>query len=326
MAGLNSFLTDAEEATGTASAPDSWEGLDAATFEVDGEEIEIVIMSVSQSGGLRLAKRERPYRAGVKLDDTDRKERTYRIEVLFHNDVTEDTQGEEMWPDRANSFEEALEQSGKVGTLNLPWRRNIRCRCESYERKAGTDQYRGGEIFSVTLTEDNEENLSDSVYDVSVTAGLGSAMETLQFSAEAAGIWDGKIADIVEAAAWLQSLINAPGEYLETILTAARALERACINTKKALTTQLEGSNQGSDPAGCSLMDGLTELQDMAGRVGGEAAAKFPATRTRKWNRVRSIYDIATELGQSARDLIAVNSGLEDPTYIEPNTPVQVFA
>lgn len=321
-----SFLNDAEDATGTYAAADDWEQLGPSSYTVPGHQVILfVLLSVSQDGGLRLAKRERPNRPGVKLDDTNRRERVYQVEAIFHNDITEELGGDQMWPDRANAFQELLEYSGSPGTLHLPFKRNIRCRCEKYTRKSSPDQHRGGEIFSITFVEDNEERLADTVVNATVKATLAPAVDAVAFTAASEGIWDGQIEDLVTLAAQVTALINAPGEYAERVLTAARGLLRACTGIKNALTSNLEGSNGLQDPAGSSLFDALTDLQDMAGRVAGEAASTLPKTRTLKFKTDRTIYDIATELGQSARDLIQVNSDLEDPGYIPAGTPVQVF-
>lgn len=305
---------------------DEWIVLGPASYQPDGGvELFLVVISQEQEGGLRLAKRERAYRPGAKLDDTDRRERSFALELLFHNDVTEDTPGPTMWPTRANAFEAAIEKSGVVGTLHLPWRRNIRCRCERYKRKASADQHRGGETFSVTFVEDNEENVADQTTFVAVVASARSVVEQAIFSAESEGIWSGGLEDLTTLVSQLEAWINAPGEYLEGVATAARRVQHLSTRLLGALQTQAEGSDRLRDPAGSSFYDSLVELQDIAARAVGEAASRFPPTRTVRFDRDRSIYDIATEFGQPSRDLIAVNSELEDPAFIPAGTAVQVF-
>ena len=304
---------------------DDWSELEPASIVApSGGEMFLVVLSHQQSGGLRLAPRERPYQPGEKLDETGRKARTFRVDFVFHNDITEELPGPPMWPDRANELETILED-GRTFTLHLHWRRNIRVKAESYERIADPEQYRGGELMRVNFREDNEDSLDDGTEFPTVVGTVRTAAQEARFDADSEGIGLGGLEDLTALASALEEWINLPGEWTEGVAVRARRLRSNVRRIIDAHSQGQEGSSQLLDPQGARLLQRLIGISEAAARAVTEAESRFPPTQTVRFPVDRSIYDIANELKQSARDLVAVNSDIDDPAFIPAGTPVQVF-
>jgi len=301
---------------------DAWEDLEPASFNG----LVFPMLSLDIDGSLRMPRRARPYRDGAKLDSTGTEPEEFKVEAIFHANVTEPgDSGPPMWPDRLNQLI-AQFKLGYTGTLHLPWMRNIRCKAERWSRRANSESHRGGETLSVTFVEDNEENLEDSVEYSTVRATAQQQVLELVVDAEAIAVWDGTFEDLTQFAADLEGVLNAPGEFLEDVIHKAKRVANACRRIMAAIATKVPGRDQGEDPASARVMARLLALADAAAQAQAEAEAQLPATIEVRYQTDRDIYDIATERGQSARDLIAINSEIEDISYIPAGTPVKVFA
>lgn len=305
---------------------DPWLAMGPSSYQADGGAVILFpARQIGEDGGLRIAKRERPFQRGAKLDHTGASADQFEIEAVFHPDISEPGLGDTppLWPDRLEDLIAAF-KGGATATLHLPWKRNLRVKALQWRRRAVADEYRGGEVLSVTFVEDNEDALDREAFErVAVKAGAARLAADAQFDAEATGVWDGSIEDVTELAAELVGLMNAPGEYADQIIHAAKRVRRACdlVLTKTAAT--LPGGSESPDAV---LRAKLLELKDAAAGAAGEAQAAKPKTRTVRFRQPRDIFSIAAELGQNARELISINSALEDPSYIPAGTAVVVFA
>lgn len=305
----------------------SWEELVPVGWQTESGRIVFAVSDVSIEGGTRIAAREIPYRPGAKLDQTGRRPHKYRLTALFFPQVSEPglDQGEQMWPDRLNALEAALD-TGETGTLDLPWRRSIRAKCETWSRKASAEQ-RDGEVLEITFCEDNEEDVADEIQQPSVAATLSQEAEATRFDAEAFGAWDGSLADLTELAAGLEGALRAPGEALQNVKSAAKRLQDSARRFADAVTDAAGADGgKGNDPRGAALVARAQLLADQAAAAEAEASASLPATREQTFDVARDLASIATELGQDYRQLLTINTELEDPGYIPKGTPVKVFA
>lgn len=313
----------------SAANPDIWSAMDPASYKADGGELILFpARSAGERGGNRIARRERPWQAGAKLDAIGSKPDELTIEALFHNDIIEPGLGESpaLYPDRLDALVAAF-KLGTTATLNLPWKRNLRVKADSWDRRATADDTRGGEVLTVTFITDSEDNLDREAFErVSAKANVNRVAEAATFTMKSIGAWDGSIEDITQFASELQGYLNAPGEYLSAIAHRAKRIRRAVTGLMGALSTAVPGRGQLADPEGSNARLQLLELLELAAAAEEEARASLPKTRSVTFARARDIYSIATEVGQDPRVLISINSALEDPGYIEAGTPVLVLA
>ncbi len=307
-----------------------WNTLLPVSWQADGEE-QILFMVWGQlrsDGSIRLNRREVPWRPGEKLDETGPNAGEHNLECPFFNTVTEPDLGDtpQMWPDRLNALE-AQFLTAKTGTLHLPWKRNIRCKADTWSRVADIEGQREGETLTVKFVEDNEDNLDrPAAENVSVRANIQRVVEEAQFDAESEGGWDGSWEDITEFAAGLEGVLNAPAEFAADIAHKARRVGRAARSIRNSLTSRVTGRDQLNDPNGEPAYRRLFLLEDLAAQAEAEAVASLPPTSTRTFPTDRDIHSIASELGQNARDLMSLNGHIEDLGFIEAGTPVVVFA
>lgn len=308
---------------------DPWLELGPASYEIPGAPA-LTFMLVSQEigGGNRVPGRERPYRRGEKLDFTGAQADTISLRAIFHNDLSEPGVGvgPQMWPDRLDEIERMF-GTGETGTLHLPWRRNIRCKPMTWRRSATAETDRGGETLTVEFKQDNEDDVDvAALQTVSVRANVNRMVVEAIFDMEREGMWDGSFEDFTEFAADLEGVMNSPNEFLDDVSHKARRVERAAESIINSFTSRTDGRNQMTRPAGSRAEQRLRELIDMVASAAGEAEGSSPIIVTRVFPMDRDIYDIGAELGQSARELIAINPDLEDIGHIPAGTSVRVFA
>jgi hypothetical protein len=300
---------------------DSWINLPPATFVLDGYTHTFTARMVTSAGSNRIARRNRPFQDGAKLDHVGNNPDEIDLECLFHPDVTEPGADFERWPSALELFEEAL-KTGKTGTLNLPWKRGLRAKGDSWGRTANAEEHRGGESVRVKFVTDNEDSLDrEAIQKVSVRSTVNGAVEAAQFDLESEGAWDAGIEQVTTLAAQVQALLATPGDTLDSLLHVANRLRRAVESTAAAL----DKGPLAADPQGSSVRQKLLELAELAARAEGEALAVRPKTRTYLAPRDTTIFLIATELGQKARELMAINGAVEDFNAIPRGTPVTVF-
>jgi prophage DNA circulation protein len=314
----------------TEGAGDSWEDLPASSYQADGLPALLVIARmVTEDGSLRVVKHTRPFQEGWKLDDTGANGDDLQVEMMFHPDVDEGDTNDgqlQIWPDRLEALIRQF-KTGKTGTLHLPWKRNLRVKPDKWNRRATSDEHRGGEILTVTFTTDNEDDLDREAFEgVSVKSQLERRAEATKFDMDSVGAATGSIEDVTQLAADLVGLMNAPGDYAAAIAHQAQRVRRAAQFLLEGFTTAVTGRDQLNDPAGSRGARGLLDLLDFAAGAEAEASERLPRTRTARYPTDRDIFSIAAELGQNANDLMSINSALEDPSFIPRGAPVTVFA
>lgn len=323
---------------------DTWLTLGPCDYQADGfPRLQIPVHMVGEDGALRVVLRVRPWQPGAKLDETGPDPDTFTLESLFSPDVQEPgMEGITLWPDQ---LEELVRQfkSGRTATLNLPWKRQIRVKPVTWSRRASSLENRGGELLTVTLKTDNEDALDREAFErVSVKATAQRAAEEAVFALESEGMSPDAVislraapidtsigdplASLTELAAGLSGLLSAPSDFALSIATQAARVRRAIGIILGAYDTVLPGRNQMGGPDGASARLKLIELAELAAQAEAEARAALPKTRTYIAPRNTDIWLIATELRQSPRDLMTINSAIADFSFIPAGTPVTVFA
>jgi hypothetical protein len=334
-------LTTALETDG-----DPWLLLGPTSYQADGEvALLIAAREVGEDGGLRVVERVRPWQPGAKLDETGPMPDVFTLGVYFNADISEpelDTQGIPIWPDLLEALVRQF-KTGRTATLHLPWKRGLRVKPLTWQRRAAADDNRGGETLSVTFKQDNEDALDREAFEaVAVKANVKRAAEEAVFALEQDGMSAAAAdslrsvsnfgglgdpgANIVELAASLADLINQPNEFAQAIAVQAQRLRRAGKLLMTAYSSGDEGRDQMNGPEGASARAKLLALLELAANAEAEALASLPRTRGYTAQRRTTIWLIATELRQNARELMSINSDVEDFSYIEQGTSVKVFA
>lgn len=307
--------------------PDPWLKLGPCTYVVNGKTYGCVAMEVGENGGNRIAPRDRPWQRGAKLDGVGVKSDEFLLDLIFSNDAGEpDVQN--AWPSDLEAMVAAFKLSGSdglTGTLNLSWKRGLRVKPLEWSRRAVATENRGGEVLRVKFQEDNEDNLDREAFQlVQVKAALPERVDATQFDAESEGMDVFAIEDLTELAADVVGLLNYPNDVAAALLHAGNRLRLAVKTVGEAFSSGEPGRDQLNEPAGALTRLKLLELAELGERAVSEARPK--ATRVMTFTRTQSIWNIATELGQSARDLMVVNEQIPDFGFIEAGTPVRVFA
>lgn len=306
--------------------PDAWLALPVSEFvDSDGVHHVFTAIGLSEHFSLRIAPRARAYQAGAKLDQTGPNPDEFEFDLVFHNDITEPgADSSTRWPDDKQRFLDAAHK-GETGTLNLPWKRGIRCKVADAVATARADEYRGGECVRVKFLTDNEDNLDRAAFQaVTVKASLQPRVAAAQFDMESEGMDLGSIEDVTQLAADVVGLLNAPADNAAALLHAGNRLRRAVATVTAAFSTGEPGRDQMNDPQGSSARLKLLELRELGARAVGEARPR--ATRTMTFTRMRDIWSIATEVGQNAREIMQINEQIEDFGAIPPGTPVRIYA
>ena len=118
---------------------DDWADLPPSSYQADGEAVLYVAWrEVGEDGKLRVVRRVRPWQAGAKLDETAADPDVFTCGALFSNDVKEadaEFVNQVMWPDTLEALVRQF-KTGKTATLNLPWKRGLRVKPTSWQRRA----------------------------------------------------------------------------------------------------------------------------------------------------------------------------------------------
>lgn len=322
---------------------DDWKDLKPSSWVVPGhEELFLAVLSREKSGGNRLPERKRLYRDGVKLNNTGAEGDDFNVEFIFHNKVTDNgtlaAKGPQMWPDRIEAFERSL-KAREVGTLNLPWERGIRCRPQTWTRKAMADRDRGGETMTVRFRVDNEESLDAAAIQIaSVRASVGRLARETVFNLEREGM-SGDLAEtrfddedvgtdavrsLEKLADDLEEALAAPDDYQQTIQERADRLRRATERLERIFTRPFRGRDQMTQPEGSRARVHLVALRERAAAAGRETRTGIARPIARRFEVPRNIYDVAREFEQEPRRLIALNRHIDDLSHIPAGTPVLV--
>jgi prophage DNA circulation protein len=297
-------------------------------WEVTGYKVQIACKSISERGGNRLVRRARQHRNGAKLDDTGSVEKVWAITVDFYNGNDEpDVPGDEQYPGVVNFLIKSFDVH-ETGTLTLPNIGKRRCRLESYERNEAFDE-RDTATVTLNFVEDNEDFTTASTFTSPSARSVSRRIaEITTFSADQAGV---ALADfgagISELASGVEALINSPFEYVGDLETKATQIDIACRRIEETHTTRkTQAGMMLMDPPTSKVLRGLREIRDHAARIVEERQSALPRLVPFVVPEERSIFDIATQLGQDASKLIKANPGLSNPLIVPKGTTVRVFA
>lgn len=308
---------------------DDWADRPISDFTADGRTtVQFLVKQVQEAGSQRLAKRDRPFQRGAKLDNVGANSDEFTLSLVFHNNLSEPGLSGTMaqWPD---AVEELIEQFhiGETGALNLPWKRGIRCKADSWTRIENADDTRGGAMVNVKFVTDNEDALDRDAFQlVSVRSQSDSAVAQASFDADSINMFDGSIEDITGFAADLVGLLNSPNELLGTVLAAAQRVQRAVKFLVAGFETAVPGRDHMNDPDSSVARTRLLEIAAMAAQAEEDALSALPATVTIVYTWPTDIWSVAVDRLVASNLLIEINDAIPDLSYIDAGTPIKVPA
>jgi hypothetical protein len=300
-----------------------------AKWEVPGKPaITFPVVALRENFANRIVPHKRVYRDGARLDDTGSEATEWSITADFYNsaDHEQDVDGPNLYPTVLNKLCDSFTVH-ETGTLTVPTRGPRRCRAQRYARTEDAEN-RDFARVEFSWLEDNEDDASQAAFAApnasAIVKKLGADMVK---AAQLDGASSLNMAQINEFVASLEALANAPGEFVadlesvgDLVVGAIIRLERAFANTTDP--EQNETARLLAEPPASRALELMYELADASKRIAGERVkSNGPKLITRTFNRDLSLFDIATEVGQSASDLMALNPSL-DAFHVPAGTSV----
>jgi hypothetical protein len=310
---------------------DDWDGLLPASFAVAGFPTVVfpVWQQIEAVQSLREVAREVPWIDGELIDDTGTTAEVWTTSIPFYNDIQLNEEGlgltPALYPDRLELLWKIC-KAKKTGTLNLPFRRNIRAKACQWRRIA-VDDRRGGEVLQIRWKEDNEARLDGPSSDgMAVQANLRHEVTEAVFEAERAGLMaDGGFEGISRLASQVEAALNQPSEAMQDLKQKAKRLTSACDSIINSFSSRTPGRNAFRDPDGERAHRRLFRVRMLAARAESEARAAGKRIQTRRFAASMSLLQIAVLVGQDFAELLTLNPQIEDPNWIQRGTPVIVL-
>jgi hypothetical protein len=294
------------------------------------------VETISQSGGNRLVKRERPYRDGCKIDDTGSNAVSWRLECLFSNAQEEDGLEKNDRPQYPDLLDEMVGSCDvhETGDLMLPTGGPYRARFEGYERVESYGERDCGRV-TFTFCADNEDQVgADSFRPPMVDASAKRLAEVTVFSAQSSAIWNEDLGgdgvpgqSLDEFLGQLEDLSNSPDTASSELADRAFKVRMQARRAQRILLDPFHPAHQTlSSPDSSRAERRLRSVEDMAGRAQAPRSPTRPTIVSIPVDRDRTLASIAVERRQNYEELLEINLGrVADPTFIEAGDVVRVF-
>jgi hypothetical protein len=304
------------------------------TWTVGGTTHKVPVVTLKRIFGNRLAKHVRPYRKGARHDNTGPDPVGWEVSTVSGKDVARFYPWipEDYYPNGIKALELSFELE-ETGTLVTPYGEK-RCKASSgstiWDRRgeAGVD----GQATSLIWVEDNEDDTDLAAFEPpqARVAGPGQVDAFLGFAAQV-GAGAGDFFDsLKEAMRDLKALADYPGETVAQMVTRVSIITGAVKSTYEAYASAPAGvaNTLGAllnDPLAGPALRKLEQIVDSACKAAEDEARRNGARVLKYYDRTVSIFDVAVDVSQSAKELMAINPTL-DPYEIKARTPIQVFA
>lgn len=302
-----------------------------AKWEVGGKTWTFAVEQLAEGRSNRLAKHRRLYRDGARIDGTGANERTWEISTSFFNDGDQEggIDGAAQYPDNVNGICDSFD-THETGTLTLPTRGPRRCCAESYSRTEKSGERDAAECRFLWVEDSEDDDAVAAYQEPSAKTLVRPASDEAVAACEAAGVVSEDLASLADLANDLVAMAEFPGEFVADMDAKGRALVARAEAVEQAFAQAgTEGVNEAvtllADPGSSLAGRRLRELGDTAARVAGDVAGGGVRVVGRTFSTTLSIFDIATELGQRAPELMTLNSSLPDLYEIPAGTVVRVF-
>jgi prophage DNA circulation protein len=284
------------------------------------------VLSISEGGGNRIVERERPYRDGVKLDDTGSKGKTWSVRVCFENSIVEEglDQSTQLYPDILNQLIASFDFH-EPGELILPTRGFIAARAVDYQREETFDD-RDSATVTFTWKEDNQDDVGNLQFEqYNANASARRLGQQTFFSASSEGVWSSSLVDLQTSASQLEAYANYPDDTMADIDTQSAIVIGASNRVIRAFSHQNDTRrNRLGDPELSTTQRQLEATKDMAGRARAQAYRGRPRQVPFVPKGTTNIFAIAAMLRQKPEDLLAINPSI-DPLYIAGGSVVNVL-
>jgi prophage DNA circulation protein len=298
------------------------------TWEAPGEQpLTFPVSRIEETGGNRLAPRERIYRDGAKYDDTGSKPDGYQLTCAFFNGHREQgVPGDKLYPDQLRALMKACRVHA-CGTLTLPTVGPKRCRADHWTRTDDPENRRDYATLSISFVLDNEDDQTASsfVLPTARATAVALANEVLE-DLDALGVVSDDTVSLGELCGQLEELANAPAEFAddinEKVAQITGTIDRIGLDFDNTARLTTEPATLLLQPSAAPAHAKLARLADLAAR----ARSGLPQrTRLLVFARVVSLLDVAAEQGQDVSDLIALNPQYEDLSAIPARAPIRVY-
>lgn len=286
------------------------------------------IERISETGGNRIVERERPYRPGAKLDDTDAKATRWSVTIRCNNSTDEQDLDPNVpgYPDLADKLIETFKQH-LTGDLSLPTRATVRARAATWQRDESIEA-QDECMLVLTWVEDNEDRIgAQSIQRPTVRSSAQQNVQDAVFSAEGNGISGLSIEDLTQFASEIEGIVNFPENFASDVQAVIGRVDRAVdsiLGSFQKVST--EGRDLLMDPEASTTLRLLHGVKDQIHQALGEKFSRLKQIVPIAYPRPMSIFAIANDLKQDAEDLIDINAQLEDVMAIPANQTVRVFA
>jgi hypothetical protein len=298
------------------------------------------VRTITETGGNRVVKRERPFRDGAKCDDTGAKPRTWALQAIFDNslsvagsnslgepDIEDVNSGVALYPDVLNELIESFQlYHDTAGDLVVPTVGKVRARLQDYTRDERPDE-RDCALVRMTFIEDNEDSVDAASFTgPSVNASASQLAATMEFSSQSDMGWDENMMSLNEFMANLEGLANMPSNFAADIDQQVGQTIGAANRANRAFTRPgVPGRDIFLDPESSVTQRKLEESKEIAYEAKYNYKKQFNVV-TLTFKNAQSLTSISAMLGQDLNVLIDLNTQLADPFYILPGEPVKVVS
>lgn len=318
--------------TGANATETIFDKYQLASFTLkNGQKIGFPVHKIRQDGANRVIERERPYRAGAKLDNTGSKAVTFTFECVFHNSIQEP--GLATFNNQLSLYPEALNElikifdDGQTGDLIVPTIGRVRAKALDYQRIEDAEHPDGATLMLVFKV-DNEDSVDARSLKAPTFNAQGARMTAkATFDTESVAVSGNGMASLRTAASQLEAAINAPGDALDDIRIQANAVRHSIEQVKDAFVDRSkEGRDLLTDPTSNDAVRALADLADTTARVSSAARGGRPPLISVVATRPTSLQEVAIVFGQSFSDLLAINSQIPNSLFLPINTIIKILA
>ena len=300
-----------------------------ATWEIgNAGKMAFPVVNISEVGGNRIIRRERPYRDGEKLDDTGSRAKVWVLTAVFENTIDEkglEINSDALYPTILDNIIDSFDNH-ETGDLVVPTRGKVRARAESYDRNDDAAQ-RDSAVVRFTFIQDNEDNVNAASFSApTANANARRLGETTTFDAQFDEMWSQNLRNIERSSQKIESVATKPGEVSNDVEDSANVVESSAVTTERSFSKPGKvGRNKLLDPESSKTQRKLVMNRDLAARAKHESRKGRPKIITVVASKDQSLFSIAAFYEQDYMDLLAINPKIGNPNSIPRGTTINIY-
>lgn len=308
-----------------------FEDYQVARWKVGTFDLAFPVMSINESGGNRIVRRERPFRDGAKLDDTGSKPRVWRYQIIFENTIEEPgiadiNGGRPLYPEILNELIFSFDVH-ETGSLFLPTIGEQRARIETYGRVEQFDT-RDTAMLDVTWVEDNEDSV-----DFRIVSGVPNVDTNgrrvgsqITFDGNGIAVDSPAFTEIDQAMQELENLANSPEAVERDIEQQNQIVAESSAKVVETFSMpHIPGRSVMTSTRSSKTQRDLELAKDMAARATNDARRGRPVIISVRLLADSSIAGVSALLQQDYSNLLAINPRVENPLFIPKGSVIKVF-